>query len=76
MHLIATARLLRAISDRGLEGPLFRLLRWLKLCAARRSERLTLRCLTDRQLKDVGLSRADVARECDRWPWEGADRFW
>jgi uncharacterized protein YjiS (DUF1127 family) len=32
--------------------------------------RLRLRELDEAQLKDVGLSRADVERECRRWPWD------
>jgi len=48
-----------------------RLLAWLALCLRRRRERLGLGELSDDQLKDIGLSRADVARECGRWPWDG-----
>jgi uncharacterized protein YjiS (DUF1127 family) len=44
---------------------------WLSLCLVRRRERQTLRMLNDDQLKDIGLSRADVERECRRWPWDG-----
>jgi uncharacterized protein YjiS (DUF1127 family) len=40
-------------------------------CLARRGQRLQLRELTDDQLKDVGLSRADVERELRRWSWDG-----
>jgi uncharacterized protein YjiS (DUF1127 family) len=41
-------------------------------CAARISERRLLRELNDDQLKDIGLTRADVMRECRRWPWDGS----
>jgi uncharacterized protein YjiS (DUF1127 family) len=34
-----------------------------------RSRRLLLQ-LDDRMLRDVGLSRADVARECDKYFWQ------
>jgi uncharacterized protein YjiS (DUF1127 family) len=46
-------------------------LAWLQLCVLRSGERRRLRELTDRELKDIGLSRADVERECRRWPWDG-----
>jgi uncharacterized protein YjiS (DUF1127 family) len=51
--------------------------RWaatLALCFAQIGERRLLRQLSDDQLKDIGLSRADVERECRRWPWDG--RAW
>jgi uncharacterized protein YjiS (DUF1127 family) len=47
---------------------------WLLRCFARFRERRLLRELSDDQLKDVGLTSADVARECRRWPWDG--RAW
>jgi uncharacterized protein YjiS (DUF1127 family) len=43
---------------------------WLDLCLARWRERRQLRELTDAQLKDIGLSPADVERECRRRPWD------
>jgi uncharacterized protein YjiS (DUF1127 family) len=45
---------------------------WLLRCAARISERRLLRELNDDQLTDIGLTRADVMRECRRWPWDGS----
>ena len=50
------------------------LLAWLALCLMRRRERRALQELTDQQLKNIGLSRADVERECRRWPWDGSAR--
>ncbi len=50
------------------------LLAWLALCLLRRRERRALQELTDQQLKDIGLSRADVERECRRRPWDGGAR--
>ena len=44
---------------------------WLEACLERSRQRRDLADLNDHLLKDVGLSRADVARECGRWPWEG-----
>ena len=45
------------------------LLRWQELARQRRA----LARLDDRMLKDVGLSRADVARELGRRFWDGGD---
>jgi uncharacterized protein YjiS (DUF1127 family) len=39
-------------------------------CLTCRRERRQLRELDAAQLKDIGLSRADVERECRRWPWD------
>jgi uncharacterized protein YjiS (DUF1127 family) len=44
---------------------------WLGACLERSRQRHDLADLSDDLLKDVGLSRADVARECGRWPWDG-----
>jgi uncharacterized protein YjiS (DUF1127 family) len=45
--------------------------RWLGTCLRRSRQRRHLAELDDHLLRDVGLSRADVARECGRWPWDG-----
>jgi uncharacterized protein YjiS (DUF1127 family) len=50
------------------------ILAWLRLCLARRSQRIVLGELTDDRLRDLGLTRADAAREASRWPWEGTPR--
>ena len=44
---------------------------WLGACLERSRQRRDLAVLSDELLKDIGLSRADVARECGRWPWDG-----
>jgi uncharacterized protein YjiS (DUF1127 family) len=44
---------------------------WLRACLERSRQRRDLADLSEHLLKDIGLSRADVARECDRWPWDG-----
>jgi uncharacterized protein YjiS (DUF1127 family) len=44
------------------------ILRW-ELMAERRRTRLDLLELTDDQLKDIGLSRADAFREARRMYW-------
>ena len=43
---------------------------WLDYLADRRRGRLALLELTDEQLKDIGISRADAYREGSRAPWE------
>jgi uncharacterized protein YjiS (DUF1127 family) len=50
----------------GLGTVLVALLDW----AERRRQRRALEALSDAGLKDIGLSRADVARELAKWPWE------
>ena len=45
---------------------------WFTACLKRSRQRRDLAGLSDELLKDIGLSRADVARECGRWPWDGA----
>jgi uncharacterized protein YjiS (DUF1127 family) len=42
---------------------------WLRLCRHRRRERLALAELSDDQLKDIGLSAADVYGECAKPFW-------
>jgi uncharacterized protein YjiS (DUF1127 family) len=44
---------------------------WLGACLERSRQRRDLGGLSDELLKDIGVSRADVARECGRWPWDG-----
>ena len=46
--------------------------RWLKACLARNRQRRDLGLLSEEQLRDIGLTAADVRRECRRWPWDGA----
>jgi uncharacterized protein YjiS (DUF1127 family) len=41
---------------------------------ARFRERRALTFLNDRQLRDIGLTREDVQREAERWPWDGVAR--
>jgi uncharacterized protein YjiS (DUF1127 family) len=45
---------------------------WLDRCLTCWRERRLLRELDGDQLKDIGLSWADVERECRRWPWNRA----
>jgi uncharacterized protein YjiS (DUF1127 family) len=58
------------ISTRALQ-----VIAWLELCQNRWHERRQLESLDDNALKDIGLSRADVEREINRWPWEGPRRL-
>ena len=46
--------------------------RWLKACLARSRQRRDLGLLSEEQLRDIGLTAADVRRECRRWAWDGA----
>jgi uncharacterized protein YjiS (DUF1127 family) len=39
-----------------------------------RRELRELHALDDYQLRDVGLSKYDVKRVCQRWPWKGRIR--
>lgn len=43
--------------------------RWAGSCARRRRQRLALAELDDRLLGDIGLTRADAARETEKYPW-------
>jgi uncharacterized protein YjiS (DUF1127 family) len=52
---------------RSLDG----LARWLRACFARSRQRRDLGLLTEDQLRDIGVTAADVHRECRRWPWDG-----
>jgi uncharacterized protein YjiS (DUF1127 family) len=47
---------------------------WLRLCLARRQERIDLNALSDHQLRDLGLTRNDAAQESARRAWHGLDR--
>lgn len=47
---------------------------WIRACYAHSRQRRQLSLLSDEQLHDIGLSRGEVARECGRWPWDGAHR--
>jgi len=43
---------------------------WIEGLLARRRSRMALLEMTDEQLKDIGISRADAYREGIRPPWE------
>jgi len=43
---------------------------WFAQYNQRRRQRLMLRTLDDRMLSDIGLSRADVSSETEKWPWQ------
>jgi uncharacterized protein YjiS (DUF1127 family) len=55
-------------------SPWIRWTAWLDLCVARWRERRALRELSAHSFEDIGLSPADVERECRRWPWDGSAR--
>jgi uncharacterized protein YjiS (DUF1127 family) len=60
----AAARFARATDRLG------RVAAWLGAYLERSRQRRALAELDAHLLRDVGLSRADVARECGRWPWD------
>jgi uncharacterized protein YjiS (DUF1127 family) len=43
---------------------------WLAACRETARQRHALEMLDDDRLRDIGLTRADVAREADRNPWD------
>jgi uncharacterized protein YjiS (DUF1127 family) len=54
----------------GRPAPWWRTLaRLLRECHARSRQRRDLQMLDEHQLKDVGLSHADVEGEVRKWPW-------
>lgn len=42
---------------------------WIRRCVARAVERRELAQMSDWQLRDIGLTRADVAAEARKWFW-------
>ena len=42
---------------------------WLGRCRARAAERRALARLTDWDLRDIGITRADAETESEKWPW-------
>lgn len=53
----------------GLPHLLAAVWRWSAACAQRRRQRLALAELDERLLGDIGLTRADSARETEKYPW-------
>ena len=45
------------------------LLAWAISCRERAAQRRQLARLDDRLLRDIGLTRTDVAAECGKWFW-------
>jgi uncharacterized protein YjiS (DUF1127 family) len=69
MDTIRSTMLARAAAPPSLRDAATRALSGLFLWHARARSRATLAGLDDRLLADIGLSRADVARECDKPFW-------
>jgi uncharacterized protein YjiS (DUF1127 family) len=44
-------------------------LAWAISCRERAAQRRQLSRLDDRLLRDIGLTRCDVAAECGKWSW-------
>jgi uncharacterized protein YjiS (DUF1127 family) len=42
---------------------------WILRCAERAEERRILAQLTDWELRDIGITRADANAEADKWCW-------
>jgi uncharacterized protein YjiS (DUF1127 family) len=42
---------------------------WLGQCRARAAERRALSRLTEWELRDIGISRAEAGAEAEKWPW-------
>ena len=42
---------------------------WLRQCRARAAERRALSRLTDWELHDIGISRAEAGAETEKWFW-------
>jgi uncharacterized protein YjiS (DUF1127 family) len=42
---------------------------WCRQCRARASERRALAQLTDRELRDIGLTHAEAGAEAEKWFW-------
>jgi len=42
---------------------------WLGQCRVRAAERRALSRLTEWELKDIGISRAEAGAEAEKWPW-------
>lgn len=55
---------------RRLGAGILALLQFVAVMLEKRRSRLALMAMTDDQLKDIGLSRADAVREGLRRPWE------
>lgn len=45
------------------------MLAWIVRCRERAAQRRQLGQLDDRLLRDIGLTRTDVAAECGKWFW-------
>ena len=43
---------------------------WFAQCNQRHRQRMVLCSLDDRLLSDIGLSRADISSETERYPWQ------
>jgi len=53
----------------SLIAPTRGILAWAARCAERAAQRRTLAQLTDWQLRDIGISRAEADAEAGKWRW-------
>lgn len=66
----ADARVAAQPAPGSLARLLGRAFAWLAACRETARQRHALEMLDDDRLRDIGLSRADVAREIGRNPWD------
>lgn len=66
----APARMEPAAHPSSVETYLARAWAWLAQCNQRHRQRMVLCSLDDRLLSDIGLSRADISSETERYPWQ------
>ncbi len=52
-------------------GKVRQLLTWLAHVRARQPKRWNLVEFGDHQLRDIGLTRFELERDRERWPWDG-----
>jgi uncharacterized protein YjiS (DUF1127 family) len=69
MHAPLNPAASRPLLETSGQPPIARWTAWLRHCLVQLTERRRLKELSDDQLRDVGLSRADIARACRRRPW-------
>jgi uncharacterized protein YjiS (DUF1127 family) len=56
-------------APRLLPAPARAIRAWILRCAERAEERRILAQLTDWELRDIGITRADANAEADKWCW-------
>ena len=70
MRIASTASVRRARTGGSLSQTVLSVFAWIERLAERRRSRLALLEMTDVQLRDIGLSRADAYHEGKRQLWD------